>query len=124
MLDIEPSDEQIQKMGGAEVLFKHVRNWLIAVHRATGVRPILYISQMFTKKYLPLAVDLQGEYFVWIARYGEYKPELKLTYWQLSPDGKVSGIHGDVDINVFNGYKNQYEDFLRKHCIKKNIAVR
>ena len=124
VLDVEPSDEQIQKMGGAEVLFKHVRNWLVAVHRATGVRPILYISQMFTKKYLPLAVDLQGEYFVWIARYGEYKPELKLTYWQLSPDGKVSGIHGDVDINVFNGYKNQYEDFLRKHCIKKNIAVR
>ena len=124
VLDVEPSDEQIEKMGGAEVMFRHVRNWLVAVHRATGVRPILYISQMFTKRYLPLAVDLQGEYFVWIARYGEYKPELKLTYWQLSPDGRVSGIHGDVDINVFNGYKNQYEDFLRKHCIKKDIAVR
>ena len=124
VLDVEPSDEQIEKMGGAEVMFRHVRNWLVAVHRATGVRPILYISQMFTKRYLPLAVDLQGEYFVWIARYGEYKPELKLTYWQLSPDGRVSGIHGDVDINVFNGYKNQYEDFLRKHCIKKDIVVR
>ena len=36
--------------------------------------------------------------------------------------GKVSGIHGDVDINVFNGYKNQYEDFLRKHCIKEKYC--
>lgn len=124
VLDVEPSDAQIEQMGGAEVMFKHIRDWLTVVYRATGVRPILYVSQMFTKRYLPLAIDLQGEYFVWIARYGEYKPELKLTYWQLSPDGRVQGIHGDVDINVFNGYKNQYEEFLRKHSIKKDIAVR
>lgn len=99
-------------------MFKHVRAWLSTVYKHIGVRPILYISQMFTKKYLPLAIDIQGDYFVWIARYGEYKPEIKLTYWQLSPDGKVRGIHGDVDINVFNGYKNQYELFLKKYCIK------
>lgn len=118
VLDVEPTDLQIQKMGGAEVMFKHVRAWLSTVHNHIGVRPILYISQMFTKKYLPLAIDIQGDYFVWIARYGEYKPEIKLTYWQLSPNGKVRGIHGDVDINVFNGYKNQYELFLKKYCIK------
>lgn len=115
VLDVEPSDEQIAKMGGPAVMFQHIRNWLKTVYSATKIRPILYISQMFTKRYLPMAIDIQGEYSVWIARYGEYKPELKLTYWQLSPDGKVRGIHGDVDINVFNGYRNQYETFLQKH---------
>lgn len=118
VLDVEPSDAQIEKMGGAEVMFKHVRDWLTIVHKRTGVRPVLYISQMFTKKYLPSAPDIIGNYFVWIARYGEYKPDIKLTYWQLSPDGKVAGVQGDVDINVFNGYRNQYEGFLKRYCVR------
>ena len=52
-----------------------------------------------------------------IARYGEYKPDIRLTYWQLSPDGKVDGITGDVDINVFNGFHNTFEEFLEQECI-------
>ncbi len=66
-------------------------------------RPILYISQRFVNKYLSLAPDLHNNYDVWIARYGEYKPDVNLVYWQLSPDGSVTGIHGHVDINVYNG---------------------
>ena len=49
---------------------------------------------------------------VWIARYGEYKPEVRLVFWQLCPDGRVSGITGEVDINVFNGYRDQLTSFL------------
>lgn len=116
VLDVEPSDVQIAKMGGAKVMFRSIRAWLERVRQRTGRRPILYISQSFVNQYLPLAPDLTDNYLVWIARYGEYKPNVKLIYWQLSPDGKVRGIHGGVDINVFNGYRNQYEDFLKRHC--------
>jgi lysozyme len=35
------------------------------------------------------------------------------VYWQLCPDGRVSGINGDVDINVFNGYQAQFDEFVR-----------
>ena len=103
-------------MGGAEVMFRNIRAWMSLVQKRTGKRPILYISQTFANTYMPLAPDLGDNYHIWIARYGEYKPNFKLAYWQLSPDGKVRGIHGDVDINVFNGYRNQYEDFLKRHC--------
>lgn len=116
VLDVEPTDAQIAAMGGAEVMFRHIRAWMSRVRKLTGRRPILYISQMFANTYMPLAPDLGDNYHVWIARYGEYKPNFKLAYWQLGPDGKVRGIHGDVDINVFNGYRNQYEDFLKRHC--------
>ncbi len=116
VLDVEPTDGQIAAMGGPEVMFRHIRAWMSRVQTHTGRRPILYISQMFANTYMPLAPDLGDNYHVWIARYGEYKPNFKLAYWQLSPDGKVRGIHGDVDINVFNGYRNQYEEFLRRHC--------
>ena len=43
---------------------------------------------------------------------------MRLTFWQLCSDGRVAGIKGDVDINVFNGYKNQYEEFIKEETIK------
>ena len=118
VLDVEPFPSQIKRMGGTKALFTEVRAWLQAVERRVGVKPILYISQIFVNKYLPEAPDLMENYNVWIARYGEYKPDVHLVIWQLSPDGRVSGIKGDVDINVFNGYQDHYEDFLQNERIK------
>lgn len=116
VLDVEPSDAQIAKMGGTEAMFTQIRAFLNRIYKKAHRRPILYISQMFANNYMPLAEDLGDNYLVWIARYGQYKPNIKLAYWQLSPDGKVRGIQGDVDINVFNGYRNKYESFLERHC--------
>lgn len=113
VLDVEPTESQIKKMGGPHAMFRKIRTWLNIVHNRTGVRPILYVNQQFVNKYLPLAPDIMSCYRVWIARYGEYKPDVRLVFWQLSPDGRVAGIHGDVDINVFNGYQDQYEKFVR-----------
>ena len=118
VLDIEPSDGEIEKMGGAKALFSNVRAWVQAVERHCGVKPILYINQRFVNKWLPEAPDLKRDYKVWIARYGEYKPDVKLVVWQLSPDGRVKGITGEVDINVFNGYQAQFDEFIEKETIK------
>lgn len=118
VLDLEPYPSQIAAMGGPQVLFKHVRQWLQAVERRTKVKPILYVSQSFVNRYLPEAPDLKRNYLVWIARYGEYKPDVKLAVWQLSPNGRVRGIHGEVDINVFNGYHTQWEAFLEEMTLK------
>lgn len=114
VLDVEPTGEQIKKMGGANVLFARVRTWLRIVERDTGIKPILYISQGFVNRYLGMAPDLKHNYKIWIARYGEYKPDIHLIYWQLCPDGRVAGIHGHVDINVFNGYKDAYDKFVKE----------
>ncbi|ETD18823.1 MULTISPECIES: GH25 family lysozyme [Prevotellaceae] len=117
VLDVEPSPRQIRKMGGTAVLFTSVRTWLRIVRRHTGVRPVLYISQSFVNKHLPEAPDIIRDYNIWIARYGEYKPNVHLVYWQLCPDGRVSGIHGEVDISVFNGYHSRFNEFLQTECI-------
>ncbi|OFP41347.1 glycosyl hydrolase family 25 [Prevotella sp. HMSC069G02] len=114
VLDVEPLPSQIHRMGGTKALFNAVRTWLRIVEKVTGRRPILYISQIFVNRYLPEAPDLKAKYRVWIARYGEYKPDVKLVYWQLSPDGRVKGIHGLVDINVFNGYQNEFDKFCNE----------
>ena len=118
VLDVEPTDRQIALMGGAEEMFRQIRAWLRVVEQATGTRPILYVNQRFVNKYLDLAPDLKDAYHCWIARYGEYKPDIHLALWQLSADGRVAGIRGEVDINVFNGYEQQWQEFLQESTVK------
>ena len=118
VLDVEPSDRLIRKIGGPEELFRRIRTWMGIVEKHTGTKPILYVNQSFVNKYLDMAPDIKKDYNIWIARYGEYKPDIKLVYWQLCPDGKVAGIRGDVDINVFNGYEGRFNKFLSTQLIK------
>lgn len=114
VLDLEPYPSQVETMGGAAAMWKQVRVWLQTVEKQTGMQPILYISQSFVNRYLDAAPDIKRMYPVWIARYGEYKPDLKLWIWQLAPDGRVAGIRGTVDINVFNGYEDEFGQWLSK----------
>ena len=113
VLDVEPAESQIRKIGGDEELMKRVRQWLQIVEQRTGQRPILYVSQSFIRNHMKDAQDIKQRYNVWIARYSQYRPDVKLLFWQLCPDGKVDGITGPVDINVFNGYQGQFEEFKR-----------
>lgn len=111
VLDVEPTAKQVQMMGGTKAMFTQIRKWLTMVEQARGVKPILYVGQSFVNKYLPAAPDLMKNYNVWIARYGEYRPNVNLVYWQLCPDGRVKGINTEVDINVFNGFQTEWERF-------------
>ena len=79
----------------------------------------MVVQCMFVNKDLPYAPDVEEKYPVWIARYGEYKPNVRLLYWQLSPDGRVNGIQGKVDINVFNGYREDFNEFKESLRSKK-----
>jgi len=117
VLDVEPSYDQIKKMGGIDELWNRVRVWMHIVEKRTGRKPVLYISQNFVNKYLSRAPDIKRDYKVWIARYGEYKPDVHMSYWQLAPDGSVRGIRGEVDINVFNGYQTEFLDFKKNECL-------
>lgn len=118
MLDIEPTDAMIRKGGGPKKMFSDIRTWLNIVERATHTRPLLYVNQRFINTYLDQAPDLKEKYLFWIARYGEYKPDVRLALWQLSDCGRVRGIQGDVDLNVFNGYQIHWDDFLSEETIK------
>ena len=77
-----------------------MRSWLSVVEKRLGVKPVLYVSNRFVNKYMVQAPDLLENYEVWIARYGEFRPEVNLVSWQLCQDGRVRGIHGPVDISV------------------------
>ena len=46
-LDIEPSDKQIERMGGPEKMFGEIRDWLRTVEASIGIRPLLYVNPTF-----------------------------------------------------------------------------
>lgn len=118
VLDVEPTEAQVTRMGGVRALQSSIRQWINTVYSELKMYPIIYIGQKQANQYLRDAPDITAECVLWVARYGEYQPNLRLAIWQLSSDGRVSGIHGDVDINVFSGYETQFQDFVSNHTFK------
>lgn len=83
-----------------------VNTWLNRVKSRTGRLPALYTSPGFwssignpTPSLLP---------YIWDAHWGVSCPSLppawpRLRFWQYSSKGSVSGISGDVDLDIYNG---------------------
>ncbi len=80
-----------------------VLTWLNMVENHYKVKPIIYTYYKFKLKYLNDSVFDQYPY--WIAHYYvdsvEYKGRWK--FWQHTDVGKLPGIKGNVDFNIYNG---------------------
>jgi lysozyme len=92
-------------------LQKNVKRWLVLAEKQYGVKPILYTSYSFYKHYFS-GKEFQ-KYPMWIAHYATDDLN-RLTkdwnFWQHNESGRVKGIQGGVDFNVFKG---DYDDLLK-----------
>lgn len=80
-----------------------VRQWLEIVENHYGVKPIIYTYYKFKIRYLN---DLEFDsYPYWIAHYYVEKVEYEgpWKFWQHTDVGKLPGIKGYVDFNIYNG---------------------
>lgn len=46
---------------------------------------------------------------LWICRFKENPINAEWTFWQYDHHGKVDGVKGDVDLNAFNGSREEWE---------------
>lgn len=80
-----------------------VKEWLNIVEHHYKVKPIIYTYYKFKLRYLD--DDSFAEYPYWIAHYYvdsvEYKGAWK--FWQYTDVGRLPGIKGYVDFNIYNG---------------------
>ena len=80
-----------------------IQLWLNMVEFHYGVKPIIYTYYKFKTRYLD--DDIFDQYPYWIAHYYvekvEYQGEWK--FWQHTDAGRLPGINGDVDFNIYNG---------------------
>ena len=109
VLDIEhkPADKSVDDFQ------RDVLTWLHIVEDRYHVKPIIYTYYKFKEKYLSAPVF--DDYPYWIAHYYVDKVQYhgKWKFWQHTDAGKLPGIKGYVDFNIYNG---SFYD-LRKLCI-------
>lgn len=108
VLDIETTDGLPHA-----VLLEKIRTWLRLVETHGHARPIIYSNYNFYERWL--AGHFQ-EYPIWIARYAADRPELSFkkawAFWQYGSNGRLAGVDGPVDFNVFLGSKTELEKLL------------
>lgn len=109
VLDVEhkPKDKSVEDFQ------QDILTWLHIVEDRYHVKPIIYTYYKFKKQYLDTPVF--DDYPYWIAHYYvdkiEYQGEWK--FWQHTDAGKLPGIKGYVDFNIYNG---SFYD-LKRLCI-------
>lgn len=101
----------VEKKGdlAPEQLRRDVKIWLDIVEKAYGAKPILYTNIDFKRSYLNTSAF--DAYPYWMAHHYVDEPKYKgrWAFWQHTDCGKVSGIKGKVDCNIFNGTLKELE---------------
>lgn len=95
----------------SETLQLGVSTWLSTIENHFKIKPIIYTNQKFFNKHL--VAHFTG-YPIWIARYSSWrKPRLEKnhewSFWQYGNRGRLAGIDGNVDFNVFKGSESELE---------------
>ena len=90
-----------------------ILQWLEIIETHYGVKPIIYTYYKFKMQYLSDPVF--DDYPYWIAHYyvDQVEYEGKWKFWQHTDVGRLPGIKGNVDFNIYNG--SMYD--LRKMTI-------
>lgn len=105
--DIPPViDVEVQDGVSDAAVAARVNTWMQRVQAKLGRLPSLYTSPGFwsglgNPKPSPLP-------YLWVAHWGVSCPSLppawgRLRFWQYSATGRVNGISGDVDLDIYNG---------------------
>ncbi|NGM61633.1 glycoside hydrolase family 25 protein [Sphingobacterium sp. SGG-5] len=97
VLDIEERPRS-QSMDSLKVGLKR---WLRRVEQHYKVKPIVYSGDSYFTDFLE---NEFSDYTLWIANYNFWieKPKAHWNFWQFSEKGRVKGIKGFVDLNMFN----------------------
>jgi lysozyme len=92
-----------------------VLKWLLMAEKHYGVTPILYTNWSFYKTHLSSPeID---RFPLWIANYVVENLDsltAKWTFWQHTQEGRIPGISGDVDLNIFKGPKDSLFSLIKK----------
>jgi lysozyme len=101
----------------ATEIARRVRQWVDRVHEKLEIDPIVYTGPDFWRDRVNGADFRQLP--LWIAHYTTGCPTVpprwtSWTFWQHTDTGRVNGIEGPVDLDVFAGDYQQLLDFARR----------
>jgi lysozyme len=104
VLDIErlPENQSVDRLKIG------LKRWLRAVEAHYKVKPIIYTGERYYDDFLK---EEFSDYLFWIANYNFYRENIQedWLFWQFTEKASVSGIKGNVDVNIYNGDVQQLQ---------------
>lgn len=94
-------DDSIRERLAAMIDYLHLRGYRVTLYsNAEGYYDLLH-------------TDFRGAP-LWICSFKSMPINREWDFWQYYHHGKVAGIRGDVDLNVFSGSRAEWEEFLAR----------
>ena len=119
VVDIETDDDLPR-----EVVVEQLKAWLYWVEMQYSIKPIIYTHYKFYNKFIAGEFD---KYPIWIAKYGGEPPRLgagvKWWFWQYGNRGKLKGVDGYVDLNVFHGSREELETICLSGAMLSGLTI-
>ena len=98
---------------------RQLLTWLAVVTKARGKMPIIYTTPDF---YEHNELGKLDGYEFWLrstaAHPSERYPNERWTFWQYTGTGKIPGIEGKADINVFRGSREEWVRWLKANGVR------
>ncbi|MEM7008660.1 MAG: GH25 family lysozyme [Thermodesulfobacteriota bacterium] len=98
-----------------EEVLREITEFARITEQKYGKTPIIYATRQSYRSFLE---GEEIEYPIWI-RNIYHKPTLpdgrEWTFWQYANRGRLYGINGFVDFNVFNGSPQEFEEFVSSY---------
>ena len=109
VLDLEVTDNRPKA-----IIIEGVKNWLNIIETHYGVKPIIYVNRNW---YDDIIKDNFSDYTIWMAAYRTApKPSLsdnkQWKLWQYTNRGRVNGVEGAVDLNVFYSSEADFKKLI------------
>ena len=106
------------------------KRWLDEVHRLSGVKPVIYMSESVVNSYDWSSVA-NADYGLWVAKYRDNNPDYNYSManagsrprvkwwefycmWQWTSSGRLNGYGGNLDCNVFYGDVSTWDAYVGK----------
>ena len=106
------------------------KRWLDEVHRLSGLKPVIYMSESVVNSYDWSSVA-NADYGLWVAKYRDNNPDYNYNManagsrprvkwwkfycmWQWTSSGRLNGYGGNLDCNVFYGDVSTWDKYAGK----------
>jgi len=124
VLDVEwtPFSKTCPKRPPTKDVLREMRIFLTELERHYGKKPVIYTSVDLHKDVL---VGQFRDFPMWVRSVAGYPStkyaSRKWTLWQFTGTGRVRGVNGPVDRNVFAGSREQFERWLSGEVAHRDV---
>jgi lysozyme len=100
---------------------KEINTFITVVEQKSGRPIIIYTNESSFEKYIRDNCDKKD---IWICSFNK-TPKIgrKWTFWQHSHKGRLEGADGWVDLNTFNGSRDEWTDYLKKVSLRNTRSI-